>query len=85
VPSFHRGLEYYRIRQMMIRDVRLVYAPSDKIGNYGGEVDNFEWPRHTGDFAFLRAYVGKDGRPADPSRTTCLTSRKIFWWCRHRV
>ncbi len=67
VPAFHRGLEYYRIRQMMIRDVRLVYAPSDKIGNFGGDVDNFEWPRHTGDFSFLRAYVGKDGRPADPS------------------
>jgi hypothetical protein len=67
VPSFHRGMEYYRIRQLMIRDVRLVYAPSDKIGNFGGEVDNFEWPRHTGDFSFLRAYVGPDGRPADPS------------------
>ncbi|MCG2583271.1 S46 family peptidase [Massilia sp. TS11] len=67
VPSFHRGMEYYRIRQMMIRDVRLVYAPSDQIGNYGGETDNFEWPRHTGDFSFIRAYVGKDGRPADPS------------------
>ena len=67
VPAFHRGLEYYRIRQMMIRDVRLVYAPPDMIGNYGGDVDNYEWPRHTGDFAFLRAYVGKDGRPADPS------------------
>ncbi|WP_354333936.1 MULTISPECIES: S46 family peptidase [unclassified Undibacterium] len=67
VPSFHRGLEYYRIRQLMIRDVRLVYAPSDKIGNFGGDVDNFEWPRHTGDFSFMRAYVGKDGRPADPS------------------
>jgi hypothetical protein len=67
VPSFHRGLEYYRIRQMTIRDVRLVYAPSDKIGNYGGDIDNYEWPRHTGDFSFLRAYVGKDGRPADPS------------------
>ncbi len=67
VPSFHRGMEYYRIRQMLIRDVRLVYAPSDKIGNFGGDVDNYEWPRHTGDYAFLRAYVGKDGRPAEPS------------------
>jgi hypothetical protein len=67
VPSFHRGMEYYRIRQMMIRDVRLVYAPSDKVGNFGGDIDNFEWPRHTGDFAFVRAYVGKDGKPADPS------------------
>ncbi|MES2113702.1 MAG: S46 family peptidase [Pseudomonadota bacterium] len=67
VPAFHRGLEYYRIRQMMIRDVRLVYAPADMIGNFGGDVDNYEWPRHDGDYSFLRAYVGKDGRPADPS------------------
>ncbi|MFZ6751689.1 S46 family peptidase [Undibacterium sp. Ren11W] len=78
VPSFHRGLEYYRIRQMMIRDVRLVYAPSDKIGNFGGEVDNFEWPRHTGDFAFLRAYVGKDGRPAEPSADNVPYKSKDF-------
>ena len=67
VPAFHRGLEYYRIKQLMIRDVRLVYAPSDRIGNYGGDIDNYEWPRQTGDFTFLRAYVGPDGRPADPS------------------
>ncbi|MEO7578766.1 MAG: S46 family peptidase [Massilia sp.] len=62
-----RGLVYYRVRQFRIRDVRLVYAPSEKIGNFGGDVDNFEWPRQVGDFAFLRAYVGKDGRPAEPS------------------
>jgi hypothetical protein len=67
VPAFHRGLEYYRIRQMMIRDVRLVYAPANAIGDFGGDVDNYEWPRHVGDYSFLRAYVGKDGRPADPS------------------
>ena len=67
VPAFHRGLEYYRIRQLMIRDVRLVHAPSDRIGNFGGDIDNYEWPRQTGDYSFLRAYVGKDGRPADPS------------------
>ncbi|MFZ6861940.1 S46 family peptidase [Undibacterium sp. Ji67W] len=78
IPSFHRGLEYYRIRQIMIRDVRLVYAPSDKIGNFGGEVDNFEWPRHTGDFSFLRAYVGKDGRPADPSPDNVPYKSKDF-------
>lgn len=78
VPSFHRGMEYYRIRQLMIRDVRLVYAPSDKIGNFGGEIDNFEWPRQTGDFAFLRAYVGKDGRPADPSPDNVPYSSKDF-------
>ncbi|MDE2430901.1 MAG: S46 family peptidase, partial [Burkholderiales bacterium] len=67
VPEFHRGLEYYLIRQLMIRDVRLVYAPAESVGDFGGDVDNFEWPRQAGDFAFLRAYVGKDGRPANPS------------------
>jgi len=78
VPSFHRGLEYYRIRQLMIRDVRLVYAPSDRIGEYGGEVDNFEWPRQTGDFSFVRAYVGKDGRPAAPSPDNVPYKSKDF-------
>jgi hypothetical protein len=78
VPAFHRGLEYYRIRQMMIRDVRLVYAPPDMIGNYGGDIDNYEWPRHTGDFSFLRAYVGKDGRPADPSPDNVPYQSKDF-------
>ncbi|MGV7209854.1 S46 family peptidase [Oxalobacteraceae bacterium A2-2] len=67
VPAFHRGLEYYRIRQMLIRDVRLVYAPANSLGDFGGDIDNYEWPRHVGDYSFLRAYVGKDGRPADPS------------------
>jgi hypothetical protein len=78
VPAFHRGLEYYRIKQLMIRDVRLVYAPSDKIGNFGGDIDNYEWPRQTGDFAFLRAYVGKDGRPADPSPDNVPYKSKDF-------
>jgi hypothetical protein len=78
VPAFHRGLEYYRIRQLMIRDVRLVYAPSDKIGNFGGDVDNYEWPRQTGDFSFLRAYVGKDGRPADASPDNVPYKSKDF-------
>jgi hypothetical protein len=78
VPAFHRGLEYYRIRQLMIRDVRLVYAPSDKIGNFGGDVDNYEWPRQTGDYTFLRAYVGPDGRPADPSPNNVPYKSKDF-------
>ena len=78
VPAFHRGLEYYRIRQLMIRDVRLVYAPSDKIGNFGGDIDNYEWPRQTGDYTFLRAYVGPDGRPADPSPNNVPYKSKDF-------
>ncbi len=48
-----------------IKDVRLVQAPADGIGNFGGEIDNWQWPRHAGDYAFFRAYVGKDGKPAE--------------------
>ena len=47
-----------------IQDVRLVYAPPESVGNYGGEVDNWSWPRHAGDFAMLRAYV--NGQPYAP-------------------
>jgi hypothetical protein len=78
VPAFHRGGEYYRIRQLMIRDVRLVYAPADSVGNFGGDIDNYEFPRQAGDFSFLRAYVGKDGRPADPSPDNVPYKSKDF-------
>jgi hypothetical protein len=67
VRSFHGGLQYHLVKQLEIRDVRLVYAPPRSIGIFGGDVDNWTWPRHSGDFAFLRAYVGPDGRAADPS------------------
>lgn len=65
VYSFHGGLEYYLMKQMEIRDVRLVHAPALSVGNFGGDIDNWMWPRHTGDYSFFRAYVGKDGKPAD--------------------
>lgn len=65
VMNFHGGLEYYLFKQLMIRDVRLVHAPAMSVGKYGGDIDNWMWPRHTGDYGFYRAYVGKDGEPAD--------------------
>ncbi len=64
VVSFHGGLEYRRIAMRELRDVRLVYVPPDSIVTFGGETDNWMWPRHTGDFALLRAYVGPDGQAA---------------------
>jgi Peptidase S46 len=67
VSSFFQGGLYQLIEMLEIRDVRLVYAPARSVGDYGGEVDNWEWPRHAGDWAFYRAYVGKDGQPADYS------------------
>jgi hypothetical protein len=65
VHSFYGGLEFRLIKQMEIRDVRLAYAPPEGVGKFGGDTDNWMWPRHTGDFGFYRAYVGKDGKPAD--------------------
>ena len=67
VSSFFRGGLYQLIEMLEIRDVRLVYVPERSVGDYGGEIDNWEWPRHTGDWSFYRAYVGKDGMPADYS------------------
>ncbi|MGB1263825.1 MAG: S46 family peptidase [Cognaticolwellia sp.] len=67
VVNFHGGLEYYLFKQLTIRDVRLVHAPASSVGKYGGDIDNWMWPRHTGDYGFYRAYVGKDGQPADYS------------------
>jgi len=67
VSSFFEGLKYQLITQMEIRDVRLVYAPALGIGEFGGDEDNWMWPRQTGDWGFYRAYVGKDGKPADYS------------------
>jgi hypothetical protein len=64
VASFDGGLYYTLIESTELSDVRLVYAPPRSIGEYGGEVDNWMWPRHTGDFAIVRAYVAPDGMPA---------------------
>jgi hypothetical protein len=68
VSTFYGGREFYRITSYRIKDIRIVYVPPRSIGEYGGEIDNWMWPRHTGDFSFLRAYVGRDGFPADFSK-----------------
>jgi len=62
VAGFFEGMKWFEIAQMEIEDVRLVYAPAAGIGNFGGEVDNWQWPRHTGDFSFYRAYVSPAGK-----------------------
>lgn len=65
VAAAFEGLRYDLFRYTMIRDVRVVYAPPEMIGSFGGEIDNWMWPRHAGDFAFMRAYVAPDGVPAE--------------------
>lgn len=65
VAPFFEGLRWFEQAQMEIPDVRLVYAPPAGVGNFGGETDNWQWPRHTGDWTFFRAWVAPDGHPAD--------------------
>ncbi|MEZ5426442.1 MAG: S46 family peptidase [Pyrinomonadaceae bacterium] len=67
VQELNSGYFYYLYETQMIRDVRLVYAPPQNIGFFGGDPDNFEWTRHTGDFTFLRAYTAPDGSFAEYS------------------
>jgi hypothetical protein len=68
VRAYFGGQQYWLQQQLEIQDVRLVYAPAAGVGNFGGEKDNWMWPRHTGDFSFYRAYVAPDGSSAPFSK-----------------
>ncbi|WP_337847729.1 S46 family peptidase [Sphingomonas sp.] len=68
VRAYFGGKHYFLQQQLEIQDVRLVYAPAGGVGNFGGEIDNWQWPRHTGDFGFYRAYVAPDGSSAPYSK-----------------
>ncbi len=68
VSEMFAGKSYLLFKYRIMRDVRLVYAPPQSIGNFGGETDNWIWPRHTGDFSILRAYVSPDGKAAQYSK-----------------
>ena len=63
------GNEFYLFHYKTYRDVRLVGVPPSAIGKFGGDTDNWMWPRHTGDFCMFRVYTGADGEPADPAPT----------------
>lgn len=78
VRPYYGGASYYLQQQLEIQDVRLVYAPALGIGNFGGETDNWMWPRHTGDFGFYRAYVGPDGS-SRPYATDNVPYRPKSW------
>jgi len=65
IKSFYYGNEYYMFKYNVFNDVRLVGAPPSSIGKYGGDTDNWMWPRHTGDFSMFRVYANKDNNPAD--------------------
>ena len=67
VESFYIGNQYFLMYNKVFKDVRMVGAPPSNIGKFGGDTDNWVWPRHTGDFSIFRIYVNKDGKPAEYS------------------
>ena len=67
IKSFYHGNKYYMIYNEVFKDVRMVGAPPSNIGKFGGDTDNWVWPRHTGDFSVFRIYVSPDGKAADYS------------------
>jgi len=78
ISGMYGGSTFILFKKIRLTDIRLVYAPPASIGEFGGDIDNFEWPRHTGDFSFLRAYVGKDGKPASYSKDNIPYTPKEF-------
>ncbi|WP_281614446.1 S46 family peptidase [Flammeovirga sp. SubArs3] len=68
IKPFFYGNEYYMFTMETFKDIRLVFAPPSSIGKFGGDTDNWVWPRHTGDFSIFRIYADKDGKPAEYSK-----------------
>lgn len=78
VKSFFNGNEFYLFVYEVFKDVRLVGAPPQSIGNYGGDTDNWQWPRHTADFSMFRIYTGSDGKPAEYSEDNIPYKSKYY-------
>ncbi len=78
VAEMFTGKTWVLFLYTYLKDVRLVFAPPVSVGAFGGEVDNWEWPRHTGDFSFMRAYTAPDGSSADYSPDNIPYRPKTF-------
>ncbi|MEW6511293.1 MAG: S46 family peptidase [Bacteroidota bacterium] len=78
ISDIFGGVKYYLFIYQAYPDVRLVYAPPSAIGNFGGEVDNWMWPRHTGDFSLMRVYTAPDGKPAKHAKENIPYTPKAF-------
>ncbi|HEX5003631.1 MAG TPA: S46 family peptidase [Bacteroidia bacterium] len=78
IRPFYNGNQYFLFVYEVFRDVRLVGAPPQAVGDYGGDTDNWMWPRHTGDFSVFRVYCGKDNKPAEYSKDNVPYHPKSF-------
>ena len=79
VKPLYYGNQYFLFVYKVYMDVRLVGAPPSSIGKFGGDTDNWMWPRHTGDFSIFRVYAGQDNEPADYSETNVPFRPKKFF------
>ncbi len=79
IKPFFKGNQYYMIITETFKDIRLVGAPPSNIGKFGGDTDNWMWPRHTGDFSLFRIYVGPDGKPAEYSEDNVPYQPKFYF------
>ena len=78
VAQMYNGKQYILFVYKVFKDIRIVYSPPLSIGNYGGEIDNWMWPRHTGDFSFMRVYVSTDGTGKEYSKDNIPYKPKIW-------
>ncbi|MBN1415733.1 MAG: S46 family peptidase [Bacteroidales bacterium] len=78
VAVMYNGKQYIMYTYQVFKDIRIVYSPPLSIGNYGGEIDNWMWPRHTGDFSFMRVYVSPDGKGNEYSTENVPYKPKIW-------
>lgn len=78
VRPFFQGNEYYYFVYQDYKDVRLVGTPPESLGKYGGDTDNWEWPRHTADFSMFRVYADANGNPADYSENNVPLKPKHY-------
>ncbi len=78
IAEMYNGMQYVQYVYKVFKDVRIVYAPPGSIGKYGGDIDNWMWPRHTGDFSFLRVYATADGNGAEYSEDNVPYKPKVW-------
>jgi hypothetical protein len=78
VVPFYSGNQYYLFVYEEFEDVRLTFTPSDAVGKFGGDTDNWMWPRHTGDFSVFRVYASPDGKPAEYAQENVPYNPKRF-------
>ncbi|MEO8146435.1 MAG: S46 family peptidase [Bacteroidia bacterium] len=78
VKGFYKGSEFYLFVYEIYRDIRLVGTPPYAVGNFGGDTDNWIWPRHTGDFSMFRIYANKDNNPAEYSKDNVAYKPKSY-------